>query len=138
LLEVRAGGPADLDAIAAIQAAAPEASHWTVGDYLAYDLYVAEDSGSVVGFLAARRLGGGEGEILNLAVRVDQRRRGIARRLLETWIRDGPGTIYLEVRESNMAALNLYKSLSFQELGIRKNYYEHPPEGAIVLKFRSC
>jgi ribosomal protein S18 acetylase RimI-like enzyme len=48
------------------------------------------------------------------------------------------GTVFLEVRESNKAARNLYLSLGFQELGRRPEYYETPLEPAIVMKFHSC
>ena len=48
------------------------------------------------------------------------------------------GNFYLEVRESNQAARNLYKSMGFQEVNIRPEYYQFPLEAAIVMKFHSC
>jgi [ribosomal protein S18]-alanine N-acetyltransferase len=48
------------------------------------------------------------------------------------------GTVFLEVRESNRAALELYKSSGFQAISRRPGYYEFPPEAAIVMKFHSC
>ena len=42
--------------------------------------------------------------------------------------------IFLEVRESNVPAISLYKKLGFEELGIRKKFYEHPVEDAIIMK----
>jgi ribosomal-protein-alanine N-acetyltransferase len=46
--------------------------------------------------------------------------------------------VFLEVRESNQAARIFYKSMGFQEVGIRKEYYQAPLEAAIVMKFHSC
>jgi len=79
-----------------------------------------------------------EGEILNLAVAPELRRSGIARALLGEIFQYFSGAIFLEVRESNGAARAFYKSLGFQEVGLRKEYYRAPPETAIVMKFHSC
>ena len=46
----------------------------------------------------------------------------------------GAECIFLEVRESNVPAISLYKKLGFEELGIRKKFYEHPIEDAIIMK----
>jgi len=138
LPEVRAGRPADLADVAAIQAVSPEAAQWPVADYLKYNFRVATDGARVVGFLVARHLAPGESEVLNLAVHPDWRRKGVARKLVEAWVRDSPGTIFLEVRESNTTALRTYKSLYFHQVAVRNGYYDSPPEAAIVLKFRSC
>jgi ribosomal-protein-alanine N-acetyltransferase len=147
---IRRGDAGDLAQVAAIQDASPEAPRWTAADYLNYDLLVAvcqsvavcqnaalgEDR--VVGFLASRTLVEGEREILNLAVAPEFRRQGIARHLCEALIVEFFGTVFLEVRESNEPARNLYLSLGFHELGRRPGYYETPLEAAIVMKFHSC
>ncbi|MCB5162569.1 ribosomal protein S18-alanine N-acetyltransferase [Marinomonas algarum] len=56
------------------------------------------------------------------------RRQGLARRLMITWMTDvaeqGAKEYLLEVRESNLGAIALYKSLGFDLVGRRKNYYE--------------
>ena len=41
--------------------------------------------------------------------------------------------ITLEVRESNIIAQNLYKSLGFKSEGIRKNFYEDNKESAVIM-----
>ena len=78
-----------------------------------------------------------EGEILNIAVVPDARRRGIGKALLSFAIdhlkSQSCGSIFLEVRESNIAAIKLYANFGFRKLGVRKNYYESPRENAIIM-----
>ena len=134
---IRRAEPKDLAEIAGIQNACPQAAQWPVQDYLAYDLWVAVDH-RVAGFLCARPLAPGEWEVLNLAVAPESRRRGIARALLKNLIATVSGTVFLEVRASNEAALQFYKSMNFEVVSTRNNYYQNPPESAIVMKFHSC
>ena len=47
--------------------------------------------------------------------------------------RQGAERIFLEVRESNVPARNLYKSRDFAEMGIRKHYYSDNGENAIIM-----
>jgi ribosomal-protein-alanine N-acetyltransferase len=135
---IRRGGPSDLEAVAAIQYCCPEAAQWDPRDYLAHDFWVAAREDRVAGFLVLRRTAPDEGEILNLAVSPDFRRQRVASRLMETALQNFAGAFYLEVRESNEAAIKFYKSLGFQELSRRPQYYQSPPETAIVMKFHSC
>jgi ribosomal protein S18 acetylase RimI-like enzyme len=135
---IRRGVPTDLAEVAAIQAASPEAPQWNVADYLQYDLLVAVCGTQVRGFLAFRTPEASEREILNLAVAPGSRRQGIARELWKTLLQGFSGSIYLEVRETNQAARNLYNSIGFQELSRRPGYYSYPLEAAIVMKFHSC
>lgn len=135
---IRRGEAGDLEAVAAIQSASPQAAHWQVEDYLQHDFRVASSGNALAGFLVARTLTESEYEILNLAVALDFRREGVARSLLRAYLESVKGSVYLEVRESNAAARNLYKSMGFQEVAVRPGYYESPPETGIVLKFHSC
>ncbi|MGA3016226.1 MAG: ribosomal protein S18-alanine N-acetyltransferase [Bryobacteraceae bacterium] len=135
---IRAGHPRDLAEVAAIQADSPEAAHWNAADYLQYDFRVCLQDGRIAGFLVARRVASDESELLNLVVAPEFRRKGLARALLRELLTAPAGSLYLEVRESNLAARNLYKSMGFQEVNIRAEYYQAPPEAAIVMKFHSC
>jgi ribosomal-protein-alanine N-acetyltransferase len=99
---------------------------------------VAVDGDRVAGFLVSRPLGLGEGELLNLAVEPGFRRNGVGKALLQAFLAEFSGGAYLEVRESNAAALYLYKSLGFKEVTRRPGYYQSPPDAAIVMKFHSC
>ncbi len=131
---IRPAGPHDLAAIAAIQAASPEASQWKPEDYLGYTCLVTED---VSAFIVTRQLAPGESEILNLAVAPAARRSGVARALLTHALQSSPGDWFLEVRESNQAAIQLYQSTGFRPSGSRSGYYQDSPETAIVMRFQS-
>jgi len=136
-VEIRAATAADLAAIAAIQNLAPDASHWEPSDYLQNDCLIATDAGRVIGFLLARQIAPGEREILNLAVAPAERRRGVARKLLDAELARTRGAWFLEVRASNVAALALYESTGFQRVGKREAYYYDPLESGIVMRFLS-
>ena len=78
-----------------------------------------------------------EAHLANIAVAPQTRRQGHAQRMLgalykEAYLR-GSRMIVLEVRASNQAAINLYQRNGFIEGGIRRNYYNHPQEDAIVM-----
>ena len=75
--------------------------------------------------------------VLNLAVAADERRKGVARALMEEAAargrRAGAVLATLEVRRSNHSALALYRSLGYRQVGIRPNYYVDEGEDAIVM-----
>jgi len=58
-------------------------------------------------------------------------------RLIAAELEGARGQWFLEVRESNIAALNLYKACGFQEAGRRNSYYHDPTESGIVMKLNS-
>jgi ribosomal-protein-alanine acetyltransferase len=135
-LILRPARPADLAAIERIQAASPEAAQWRLESYLEFDCIVAI-RGQVVGFLAVRQTAPDEWEILNLAVDPAHRRKGVARRLLEDRVKRVQSSWFLEVRQSNLAAIRLYESLGFRISGRREGYYNDPPEAGIVMTIHS-
>lgn len=79
----------------------------------------------------------GTGEITNVAVKDSFRRRGIGSLLLEKLYEEGKALdtqeFFLEVRESNEAAIALYSGQGFVKEGIRKNFYEKPVEHAVIM-----
>jgi len=91
---------------------------------------------TLVGYLIGRIIGE-QAEILNLGVSPPYRRRGHARRLVLSFLQkaadNGVATVFLEVRESNMAARELYRDLGFKPIGRQRRYYSDPIENAIVL-----
>jgi ribosomal-protein-alanine N-acetyltransferase len=126
---------ADAPALEDIEAESfPDAS-WKALDFLRYDCWVAECDGVIAGFLVSRSTAPPEREILNLAVAQRFRRSGAATLLLQHELKHA-ANLFLEVRESNQAARNLYKKLGFQEIDKRKAYYRNPPESAIVMQLK--
>ena len=134
----RPGGMADLAAVESIQYQSPEASHWNPREYLDHEFWVAMVDGVVAGFLVMRRVAADEGEILNLAVVPEFRRKRVAEGLFRVALERFRGSVFLEVRESNNTAQQFYKYLGFQVVSLRTSYYDTPPETAIVMKFHSC
>ena len=78
-----------------------------------------------------------EGYFNNIAVSREYRRKGAAQALLSELDRQAEekelSFISLEVRKSNESALELYRKNGYQEVGIRKKYYEKPVEDAIIM-----
>ena len=139
-LVLRPFGTPDLDCIMRIQTASPEASFWAAEDFtMNLDCIVAAEraDNAAVGFLLSRQTAQGEREILNLAVAPSMRRKGVALRLLEHELERGEGSWFLEVRESNAAAIALYEGVGFRRVGRRKDYYYDPRESGIVMRFLS-
>jgi ribosomal-protein-alanine N-acetyltransferase len=75
--------------------------------------------------------------VMNLAVALSHRRRGIATRLMERLFEvtsgDGGRGYTLEVRISNEAAIKLYESLGFKARGVRRGYYTDNREDALIM-----
>ncbi|GAB4389190.1 MAG: ribosomal protein S18-alanine N-acetyltransferase [Thermodesulfovibrionales bacterium] len=98
--------------------------------------FVALEGSAVAGYIVTKSAAD-EGHILNLAVRGDLRRRGIAaalvRKGLEHLKKAGARYVYLEVRASNAAAISLYEGFGFRAGGIRKSYYLEPREDALIM-----
>ncbi len=95
---------------------------------------VAVDGKAVGGYLICARYDRAW-HLMNIAVDPHQRRRGIARGLIDGLLaRAGEDAEYtLEVRVSNDAAIALYKSYGFRDVGTRRRYYADTGEDAIVM-----
>ncbi len=78
-----------------------------------------------------------EGQITNIAVLEEYRRRKIAQQMLERLIEKARkmqlSVLSLEVRESNLPAISLYEKFDFEKVGIRKDYYKNPTENAVLM-----
>lgn len=97
-------------------------------------LYVALDGDKAAGYAAVYCVCG-EADIARVAVLPEYRRQGIATQLLlKSFEENQADCVFLDVRESNAAAISLYKSLGFEQMGIRKKYYSDPTENAILMK----
>lgn len=104
---------------------------WTEGIFrdcirVGYDCLVMELDGCVQAF-GLVSVAANEAHILNICVARECQRQGYGKRmlhkLLEIAEKKGADFVYLEVRESNDPAINLYDSEGFSRLGVRKKYY---------------
>ena len=100
-----------------------------------YVFLAAEEDGEVFGY-AGMIVVLDEGNIANVAVAKEKRRRGFAEALLSELIREGEERgvrrYFLEVRESNLPAISLYEKKGFRRIGLRTDYYRNPRENALL------
>jgi [ribosomal protein S18]-alanine N-acetyltransferase len=84
--------------------------------------------------------GAGEAHLLNVCIGEDFRCRGFGRALMEHLLqaaeRAGSRLVFLEVRPANVGAIRLYESLNFQQIGVRRGYYQAAAgrEDALVMR----
>jgi ribosomal-protein-alanine N-acetyltransferase len=115
----------------------PERSfHFEVTGNPASRCWVAEADERVIGMIVAW-LFVDEVHIATLATHPDFRRLGIAQKLLTHTLRythdEGAVTSFLEVRESNLAAQEMYRKFGYESTGRRKRYYKDNDEDAILM-----
>ncbi|MBQ7985644.1 MAG: ribosomal protein S18-alanine N-acetyltransferase [Clostridia bacterium] len=96
--------------------------------------FVAKEDEKIVGYGGIWNVSG-EGQITNIAVHPEMRKKGIASKILKELISCAKSCekIFLEVRESNLAAICLYEKHGFEKCGVRKNFYHSPVENGIIM-----
>lgn len=98
--------------------------------------YVAKDGGKIVGYAGFWHVAD-EGDITNVAVLPEYRRKKIATALIAELIKEAEkrslALLTLEVRCSNTPAVSLYESFGFKTIGKRKRYYTNPVEDAYIM-----
>lgn len=96
---------------------------------------VWEEGGTAAAYLGVQRVPP-QADVMNVAVSPALRRRGIARALFAELERRLPeiDELFLEVRASNSGAIALYRTLGFEQVGRRPNYYLDPREDALILR----
>lgn len=103
------------------------AEHWPEG------FLVVTEQGNIVGFLAGVISGPSKARILMIAVKNEYRRTGLAKMLTQSFISScilqNINTIVLEVRMSNMPAVNLYLKLGFKIVETLYSYYRDGENG---------
>lgn len=133
-LHVEPGRVADAGAFATLHAEAFYRG-WASSEFAAFladpdrtPAYVACDRKRKIAGFALFRIGGAESELLTLVIARKQRGRGIGRALLVAGLDDlmqtGVGQVFLEVEEANLAAIHLYRTLGFEQVGRREGYYQ--------------
>lgn len=101
--------------------------------------FMAVINRKAVGFIFMRLINPSEAEIYNLAVQSGFRRQYLGNQLLQAAIKkaisqQNTKDIWLEVRESNLAAISFYIKNGFSIIGRRKNFYVRPVEDAILMR----
>ena len=139
----RAMQEADLAAVLALETRS-YAFPWTEGIFrdclrVGYYCSVLEIDYLLAGY-GVISSGAGEAHLLNLCVREEFRCRGLGRRLLDHLLdlasHSGARLAFLEVRPGNTAAIRLYETMHFQQIGMRRGYYqaEGGREDALVMR----
>lgn len=153
-MQIRTATLADIASILLLERQSPPAGHWTEQQYRdilepantqRLVLLVqtttpppATNKGSrILGFLVAHHLTP-DWELENIAICLQERRKGLGKKLLEALLaaahRTNSVCVFLEVRESNTAARTFYQKAGFEQTGRRKAYYENPVEDAVLYR----
>jgi len=102
-----------------------------------YIVIIAKEADALLGYCVLLCTGE-EADITNVCTAPATRGKGVATEMLtaimEVGYARGVTEFFLEVRESNTPARSLYTKLGFEEIGLRKNYYEEPREHAVLMK----
>ena len=103
------------------------------------NFFLALQNGEVLGYLGISVILD-EGYITNVAVFPNARKKGVATKLLDYLFdfakKKALSFVTLEVRESNIPAISLYKKFGFENVATRKNFYDNPKENAIIMTKR--
>ena len=98
---------------------------------------IAEEEDEVIGF-AGFWTSFDTADLCSIAVKENQRKKHIGYELLCEGVRlcrqKGTERIMLEVRVSNIPAINLNKKINFTEIGKRRGYYKEPVEDALIME----
>ena len=118
----------DVEAVAKIERSV-QSHPWTLKQFqdavTAYQSTVIEVQGQVAGFCILQPVLD-EANLLLMAIDPAQQGQGLGYQLLEAsvaMLKNNPVQIFLEVRESNLAAIKLYEKSGFHQIDLRKNYY---------------
>jgi len=132
---------ADLDAVTLLEQriftdAWPREAFEQDVDSINSGFILAESDGVLCGY-AGYLIGGGEAQLINIAVAPEYRGKSIAKTLLKHILEIAQKAdcenLFLEVRPSNKAAIGLYRSFGFLDLYCRPDYYHSPTEDALVM-----
>jgi ribosomal-protein-alanine acetyltransferase len=143
-ISVRLASAGDIRGMIDLEQSAPTAAHWTEAEYeMLFDsqaacriVLIAETPERQLCGFVIPRITDDECELENIVVTPGQTRHGTGSALLSEFFRraraGGVQRIFLEVRESNVAARALYEKLGFVEHGRREEYYSDPSEAAML------
>ena len=143
-MDLRILSQSDLSAIMQIETALFGSEAWseeTMSSELItpHSYYIGVFDSSLVGY-AGLRLAPADfaADVLTIGVAASMQGKGIGRQLMNALLlhakRQGAEQVFLEVKESNASAISLYKSLGFEQIDLRKRYYQPSGENAVVMK----
>lgn len=144
-LKIRHANKEDTKAIWLVaESAYEEGSPWELNQFQeiisyknAIHLIAEKSDGEVLALIIASKTMV-EADIYMLAVKKNYQGKGIGKKIFQELIDELKNsdleTIFLEVRESNIAAKSVYRKLGFIEIGHRKDYYSKPKEDALMMK----
>jgi ribosomal-protein-alanine N-acetyltransferase len=134
IVPIRFATRADIPSLMALERDSPTAAHWSIEQYEAAFsgatprriMLVLEEDG-LQGFLVGQAVDNGNARHCGLGTQ-------LVREFLRLASSADAQNVFLEVRESNLAARRLYENLQFVETGRRKAYYREPEEDAILYR----
>lgn len=138
MLTIRLLRPSDINEISELTRSSlgeiyPTSFYMTVLEHWPEGSLIATENDRIVGFIMGVISNVRQARILMLAVREDHRRSGIAKMLLRAFISScligGICSIILEVRISNIAAINLYTEFGFSIIDNLRSYYRDGEDG---------
>jgi ribosomal-protein-alanine N-acetyltransferase len=130
-VEIRPMHDLDVPVVVAIERSSYQFP-WSEGIFrdclrVGYVCRVVDVGGDMAGY-GIMSVGAGEAHVLNVCIRDEYRCRGLARKvllyLLDRARSSGMYEAFLEVRPSNTAAARLYHSMGFEQVGVRRGYYQ--------------
>jgi len=142
---IRVASESDLDAIMVIEHASFGSTAWP-RESMAFELepnparhyFVAHDAGTMVGYGGISLVAGHHGDIMTIAIAAEHRGRGLGRRLMNSMLEvaksQKAAEVFLEVRADNEVAQSLYRSLGFEQIDLRRGYYQPENIDAVIMK----
>jgi ribosomal-protein-alanine N-acetyltransferase len=131
-----------IDQVLPIEADLFGAEQWTAGMFWSelaadYHYLAALDGDELIGYAGLAVMSVDEAWVQNIAVRRDHQRHGVGRALLEALVaeaaRRGVRKILLEVAVDNGPAQKLYAAYGFEQVGVRRGYYQPSNTDALVM-----
>ena len=131
-MTIRKASLDDLNQIYLIEKDVFSSEHWTLEmleselkNFLGTTTWVIEESTVVLGY-CMMRIVCNEANVINMAIKSSRQREGLGSLLLGYVLNQLPinSSAFLEVKEGNLSAINLYKRLGFNVINLRKNYYK--------------
>ncbi len=140
---IRRANKQDIEAVFLIEKEAFQTNYWSkdmIGQGLSnnkiYSTFVSEYGGIIIGFCMVQIIFD-EVNVVNMAISPRFQGLGYGKMLMEFLLGEIPinSSVFLEVKESNMIAIELYSNLGFEKIGMRDSYYQDG-SNALIMCFK--